>query len=182
MPTPHPKMNQNLVVLRDDMGDRQLDVEERAVRHLFRLPIRETARPVDALCVNAGFGLGGAFADTDLKRELSMIDVNVRVAVQLTKLVLKHMVARDAGRILFTSSVAATVPDPFEAVYGGTKVFLRWFGEALREEPKDTGISVAVLMPSMTETNFFKRADMMDTKAGVSDGKDDPGVVAKAGF
>ena len=144
--------------------------------------IGSTGRPVDALCVNAGFGLGGPFAETDLQRELSMIDINVRGAVQLTKLVLKDMVARNAGRIMFTSSVAATMPDPFEAVYGGTKVFLRWFGEALHEELKDTGVSVTVLMPSMTETNFFKRAEMMDTKAGTTDGKDDPAVVAKAGF
>ncbi|WP_428486534.1 SDR family NAD(P)-dependent oxidoreductase [Rhodopila sp.] len=144
--------------------------------------IRDTGRPVDALCVNAGFGLGGPFAETDLKRELWLIDVNVRGAVQLTKLVLKEMVARNAGRILFTSSIAATMPDPFEAVYGGTKVFLRWFGEALHEELKQTGVSVSVLMPSVTETNFFKRAEMMDTKAGVKDNKDDPAVVAKAGF
>ena len=143
--------------------------------------IREAERPVDALCVNAGFGLGGPFAETDLKRELAMIDVNVRGAVQLTKLVLKDMVSRDAGRILFTSSIAATMPDPFEAVYGGTKVFLRWFGEALHEELKDTGVSVTVLMPSMTETNFFPRAEMMDTKAGTAN-KDDPAVVARAGF
>ena len=143
--------------------------------------IRAAGRPVDALCVNAGFGLGGPFAETDLRRELWMIDVNVRGAVQLTKLVLKDMVARDAGRIMFTSSIAATMPDPFEAVYGGTKVFLRWFGQALHEELKDTGISVTVLMPSMTETNFFKRAEMMDTKAGTAS-KDDPTVVAKAGF
>ena len=143
--------------------------------------IREAGRPVDALCVNAGFGLGGVFAETDLKRELAMIDVNVRGAVQLTKLVLKDMVARDAGRIMFTSSIAATMPDPFEAVYGATKVFLRWFGEALHEELKNTGVSVTILMPSMTETNFFPRAEMMDTKAGTAN-KDDPAVVAKAGF
>lgn len=138
-------------------------------------------RPVDALCVNAGIGLGGPFAETDLATELQMIDLNIRGAVQLTKLVLKDMVARDAGKILFTSSIAATMPDPFEAVYGGTKVFLRWFGEALRNELKDTGITVTVLMPSMTETNFFHRADMDDTKAGQAN-KDDPAVVAKAGF
>lgn len=144
--------------------------------------IQATGRPVDALCVNAGFGLGGPFAETDLKRELWMIDVNVRGAVQLTKLVLKDMLARNSGRIMFTSSIAATMPDPFEAVYGGTKVFLRWFGEALHEELKDTGVGVTVLMPSMTETNFFKRAEMMDTRAGATNAKDDPAVVAKAGF
>ena len=140
------------------------------------------ARPIEALCVNAGFGLGGAFVETDLRTELKMIDLNCRGAVQLTKLVGKEMVARDSGRILFTSSIAATMPDPFEAVYGSTKVFLRWFGEALREELKDTGVHVTVLMPSVTETNFFNRAEMLDTKAGASDGKDDPAMVAKAGF
>ncbi|MBB3694819.1 SDR family oxidoreductase [Sphingomonas sp. BK580] len=148
----------------------------------FYEAVRATGRPVDALCVNAGFGLGGAFVETDLARELQMIDVNVRGAVQLTKLVLKDMVARDAGRVLFTSSIAATMPDPFEAVYGATKVFLRWFGEALRNELKDTGVTVTVLMPSVTNTNFFNRAEMMDTKAGASGSKDDPAVVAKAGF
>jgi uncharacterized protein len=138
-------------------------------------------RAVDALCVNAGIGLGGPFVETDLATELQMIDLNIRGAVQLTKLVLKDMVARDSGRILFTSSISATMPDPFEAVYGGTKVFLRWFGEALRNELKDTGITITVLMPSMTETDFFHRADMDDTRAGQAN-KDDPAVVAKAGF
>ena len=138
-------------------------------------------RPVDALCVNAGVGLGGPFVETDLAAELRMIDLNVRGAVQLTKLVIRDMTARDSGRVLLTSSIAATMPDPFEAVYGGTKAFLRWFGEALRNELKDTGVHVTVLMPSTTETNFFRRADMMDTRAGVM-AKDDPAVVAKAGF
>jgi len=139
-------------------------------------------RKVDVLCVNAGVGLGGPFVETDLQTELRMIDLNCRGAVQLTKLVGKDMVARDSGKLLFTSSIAATMPDPFEAVYGSTKVFLRWFGEALREELKDTNVGVTVLMPSVTETNFFNRADMLDTKAGASDKKDDPAMVAKAGF
>jgi short-subunit dehydrogenase len=140
------------------------------------------SRPVDVLCVNAGVGLGGPFAETDLERELKMIDLNVRGAVQLTKLVLKGMVARDSGRLLFTSSIAATHPSSFEAVYGATKVFLRWFGEALRNELKDTGVSVTVLMPSVTETNFFERADMMDTNAGTSKNKDDPAEVAREAY
>lgn len=143
--------------------------------------IRATGRPVDILCVNAGFGLGGAFATTDLARELQMIDVNVRGAVQLTKLVLPGMVARRAGRLLFTSSISAAMPDPFEAVYGATKVFLRWFGEALHNELKDSGVTATVLMPSMTDTNFFHRAEMMDTRAGQAR-KDDPVDVAQAGY
>jgi uncharacterized protein len=139
-------------------------------------------RPVEILAVNAGVGLGGPFVETDLQRELKMIDLNVRGAVQLTKLVLKDMVARDSGKLLFTSSIAATHPDPFEAVYGATKVFLRWFGEALRNELKDTNIGVTVLMPSVTDTNFFNRAEMMDTNAGTMENKDDPALVAKAAF
>jgi short-subunit dehydrogenase len=154
---------------------------EEGVNSLFET-IRATNRPVDVLCVNAGVGLGGAFVETDLQSELKMIDLNVRGAVQLTKLVLQDMVARDSGKILITSSIAATMPDPFEAVYGGTKVFLRWFGEALRNELKDTGVGVTVLMPGVTDTNFFNRADMLDTKAGASDKKDDPAVVAKAAW
>ena len=142
--------------------------------------IRSTGRPVDVLCINAGFGLGGAFVETDLRRELAMIDLNVRGAVQLTKPVVKDMVARGSGRILFTSSIAASMPDPFEAVYGATKMFLRWFGEALRSELKDTGVTVTVLMPGPTETDFFRRAEMLDTKIGASNGKDDPAAVAKA--
>ena len=139
-------------------------------------------RPVDVLCVNAGVGLGGSFVETDLQRELKMIDLNVRGAVQLTKLVLQDMVARDSGKLLFTSSISATHPGPFEAVYSSTKVFLRWFGESLRNELKDTGIGVTVLMPSVTDTNFFNRADMMDTNAGTMEHKDDPAAVAKGAF
>jgi short-subunit dehydrogenase len=144
--------------------------------------MRALDRPVDVVCVNAGIGLGGAFVTTDLQRELKMIDLNVRGSVQLTKLVLKDMVARDSGKLLFTSSIAATMPDPFEAVYGATKVFLRWFGEALRNELKDTNVGVTVLMPSVTDTNFFNRAEMLNTKAGASDSKDDPAVVAQQAF
>ncbi|WP_420139854.1 SDR family NAD(P)-dependent oxidoreductase [Sphingomonas sp.] len=139
-------------------------------------------RAVDILCVNAGVGLGGPFVETDLQRELRMIDLNVRGAVQLTKLVVRGMVARGSGKILLTSSIAATHPDPFEAVYGATKVFLRWFGEALRNELKDSGVGVTVLMPGVTDTDFFARADMLDTNAGASNSKDDPADVARAAF
>ena len=106
---------------------------EDGVNILFEV-LRLSGRPIDVLCLNAGVGLGGPFVETDLQRELKMIDLNVRGAVQLTKLVLKDMVARGSGKLLFTSSVEASMPDPSEAIYGSTKVFLRWFGEALRSE------------------------------------------------
>jgi short-subunit dehydrogenase len=91
------------------------------------------------------------------------------------------MVDRDLGRILFTSSIAALMPGPFEAVYAASKAFLHSFSEALRNELKDTGVTVTSLMPGPTDTNFFHRAQMDDTKAG-ADPKDDPAMVAKQGF
>ena len=144
--------------------------------------IKATGRSVDAIAINAGVGVGGDFArETDLKDELNLIELNVVSSVHLAKRVLKDMVDRDQGRILFTSSIAALMPGPFEAVYAGSKAFLHSFSEALRNELKDTGVTVTSLMPGPTDTNFFHRAGMDDTKAG-ADKKDDPAMVAKQGF
>jgi short-subunit dehydrogenase len=143
---------------------------------------QELGRPVDVLAVNAGVGVGGDFArETDLKAELNLIQLNITSAVHLTKRVVKDMVARGEGRILFTSSIAAVLPAPLEAVYGGSKAFLQSFSEALRNEVKDVGITVTALMPGPTETNFFHRAGMDDTRVGQQE-KDDPAQVAKEGF
>ncbi len=157
------------------------DLATAAGREAVQGAIRRLGRPVDALCVNAGIGLGGPFLETDLDREMEMLNLNVVGAVHLTKLVLRDMAARDSGGILFTSSIAGTTPTPFEAVYGATKAFLRSFGESLHSELKDTGIHVTVLMPGVTDTNFFHRAEMDDTKAGAGS-KDDPAMVARTGF
>src|SRR3954467_9526660 len=139
-------------------------------------------RPVDALALNAGIGAGGAFTtDTDLRQELQIVDLNCRSTVHLAKLVVRDMVARDTGRILFTSSIASTMPGPFQAVYNASKSFVQSFALALREELKDTGVSVTSLMPGPTETEFFERADMTDTAVGASDSKDSPADVARDG-
>lgn len=144
--------------------------------------IKATGRSVDAIAINAGVGVGGDFArETDLKDELNLINLNVVSSVHLAKRVLKDMVDRHQGRILFTSSIAALMPGPFEAVYAASKAFLHSFSEALRNELKDTGVTVTSLMPGPTDTNFFHRAQMDDTKAG-ADRKDDPAMVAKQGF
>jgi uncharacterized protein len=145
--------------------------------------IERTARPVDSLVLNAGAGAGGDFArDTQLDKELGVVDLNVRSTVHLCKLVLEDMVARDEGRILFTSSIASTMPGAFQAVYNASKAFVQSFALAIRNELKDTGITVTALMPGPTETEFFERADMQDTKVGASDSKDDPAEVARQGF
>ena len=93
----------------------------------------------------------------------------------------KQMAARGSGRILFASSIAATMPTPYETVYGATKAFERSLAEGIREELKDIGVMVTALMPEATETNFFHRAGAEDTKLGASE-KDDSAEVAKEGF
>ncbi len=144
--------------------------------------IQATGRPVDAIAINAGVGVGGDFArQTDLRDELNLINLNVISSVHLAKRVVKDMVARGSGRILFTSSIAALMPGSFEAVYAGSKAFIQSFAEALRNELKDTGVTVTSLQPGPTETNFFHRAGMDDTRVGTSK-KDDPADVAKQGF
>ena len=144
--------------------------------------IQATERPVDAIAINAGVGVGGDFArQTDLRDELNLINLNVVSTVHLAKRVVKDMVARGSGRILFTSSIAALMPGSFEAVYAASKAFVQSFAEALRNELKDTGVTVTSLQPGPTETNFFHRAGMDDTRVGSSK-KDDPAQVAKQGF
>jgi short-subunit dehydrogenase len=139
-------------------------------------------RPVDAVALNAGVGAGGAFAtDTDLADELRIVDLNVRSTVHLAKHVVRDMVDRGEGRILFTSSIASTMPGSYQAVYNASKSFVQSFALALRHELKDSGVTITSLMPGPTETEFFERADMLDTKVGAAD-KDDPADVARDGF
>ncbi len=144
--------------------------------------IQQTERPVDAIALNAGVGHGGDFATgTDLKEEFNIIDLNVTSTVHLAKRVLPAMVERGEGKVLFTSSVAATMPGSFQAVYNASKAFVLSFAEAVRNELKDTGVTVTALMPGPTDTNFFARAGMQETKVGAGE-KDDPAQVAEQGF
>jgi uncharacterized protein len=143
--------------------------------------IRSLGRPVDAVAINAGVGVGGPFLETDLQKEVELINLNVTSVVHLAKRVLPDMVARGEGRVLFTSSIAAEMPGPFEAVYAASKAFELSFAEAIRNELKDTGVTITALQPGPTDTNFFRRADMEDTKVGAGK-KDDPAEVARQGF
>jgi short-subunit dehydrogenase len=154
---------------------------EAGVIELYR-HIQNTGRPVDALALNAGVGAGGAFAtETELADELKLIDLNVRSTIHLCKLVVADMVERDEGRILFTSSIASTMPGAFQAVYNASKSFVQSFALAIRNELEDTGITITALMPGPTDTEFFERAEMEDTKVG-ADEKDDPAEVARQGY
>jgi short-subunit dehydrogenase len=138
-------------------------------------------RPLDAAVLNAGVGKGGPFVENELADELAIIDVNVTSTVRLAKHVLRDMTAREEGRVLITSSVASTMPGSFQAVYNASKSFLQSFAEALQEELRDSAVTVTSLMPGPTETDFFRRADMEDTRVGASS-KDDAEQVAKQGF
>ena len=143
--------------------------------------VEADGRPLAAAALNAGIGRGGPFAENPLEDELAIVDLNVRSTVQLAKHVVQQMVARDEGRILFTSSIAATMPGAFQAVYNASKSFVQSFALALRNELKDTNVSITSLQPGPTETEFFERAEMLDTPVGQAD-KDDPSDVAKDGF
>ena len=138
-------------------------------------------RPVDVVALNAGVGQGGAFLDNDLADELDIIDLNITSTVRLAKRILRDMAVRGEGKVLITSSITATVPGSCQAVYNASKSFLQSFGAALQSELKDTRITITVLTPGPTETDFFRRAGMQGTKVGASS-KDDPARVAEQGF
>jgi short-subunit dehydrogenase len=138
-------------------------------------------RPVAALLANAGRGLGHAFLDQDFAQVRRVIDTNVTGTLYLIHKVGRDMRTRNAGRILITGSIAGFMPGTYQAVYNGTKALLDSFSFALRAELKGTHVSVTCLMPGATETDFFERADMLDTKVG-SEKKQAPGEVAQIGF
>jgi short-subunit dehydrogenase len=139
-------------------------------------------RPVDALMANAGRGLGHAFLDQDWDEARFVVDTNVTGTIYLLHKVGRAMRERDRGKILITGSIAGLMPGSFQAVYNGTKAFLDSFAWALRNELKDTNVTVSCLMPGPTDTEFFERADMLDTKVGADPKKADPAKVAKTGY
>jgi short-subunit dehydrogenase len=147
-----------------------------------RLYAAAQGRPVEVLMANAGHGLGGAFLDQDFAQARHVVDTNITGTIYLVQKVGRDMRSRNKGRILITGSVAGFMPGSFQAVYNGTKAFINSFAFALRNELKDTEVTVTDLMPGATDTEFFERAHMGDTKIGQSSGKDDPAMVARVGF
>jgi short-subunit dehydrogenase len=143
--------------------------------------IAATGRPVDLLFANAGRGLSHGFLDQDPAEWLRVIDTNVVGTLLLIHKVGNRMRAANSGRILVTGSIAGFMPGSFQAVYNATKAFIDSFCFALRNQLKDTQVTVTCLMPGATDTRFFERAGMLDTKVG-QDEKDDPADVAKAGY
>lgn len=180
-------------------ADRDLSVAEREVRAaganavetvecdlgteagVTMLVERIGARPVTALFANAGQGANGPFLDEDWDTALHIINTNVTGTLRLIHLVGRRMRERDAGRIMVTGSIAGHIPGSFQLVYNSTKAFLNDFCIGLRDELRNSGVSVTVLEPGATDTKFFRRAHMENTRVGQQD-KADPATVAAAGY
>ena len=139
-------------------------------------------RPVDALLANAGHGLGDAFLDQEWKDIAHVIHTNVTGTTWLIHQIGQRMRGRNAGRILVTGSIAGHIPGSFQLVYNSTKSYVDYFCFGLRNELKDTDVVITCLMPGVTDTEFFDRADMENTSVGESDSKADPAKVAKDGY
>ena len=144
--------------------------------------IRSRNIHVNILVNNAGQGLYGKFEDTDIWRELAIIQLNISSLVILTKQFLYGMLEKRNGKILNLSSIASKVPGPWQSVYHGTKAFIQSFSEALRNEVKEKGIIVTALLPGATDTDFFNKADMLDSKVVHEQKLADPAKVAQDGY
>lgn len=137
---------------------------------------------VDVLVNNAGVSERGFFYETDMAKELSIIQLNVISVFELTKLFLREMVARNEGKILQLASTAAKSPQPLMAVYGATKAFVYSFSEALINELKDTNVSMTVLLPGPSDTDFFHKAHAEDTNVYKKGKLSNPKDVARDGY
>jgi short-subunit dehydrogenase len=159
----------------------QADLSTRDGVEQLAQAVRDTGRPVEALLLNAGIGIGGRFIETDLDAELRSIALNCNHTVHLAKRIVPGMVARGRGRVLITASLASTSPSPYFAVYGATKAFVMSFAEALRLEVASSGVTVTALQPGATDTKIFERGGATDTKLAET-ATDDPAYVARRGF
>lgn len=139
-------------------------------------------RPIELLLANAGHGLGHAFLDQSFDDIAHVIDTNITGTLLLVHRVAQGMRARNEGKVLFTGSIAGFMPGSFQAVYNASKAFIDSFAWALGNELKDTRITVTCLMPGPTDTEFFERADMLDTQVGADPDKADPAKVARSGY
>ena len=171
----------------DDFRRHNVDVQSveadlSTINGVDRLIAATNGRRVDLLCANAGRGLGRGFLEQDVGDWRRVVDTNITGTIYLLQKMLRDMTARNEGKVLITGSTAGFIPGSFQAVYNGTKAFIDSFADAIRNELKDKdGVTITTLMPGPTETEFFERADMLDTKVGTQK-KDDAGKVARDGW
>jgi uncharacterized protein len=161
----------------------QADLATREGNQELWKKVESLNRNLDIACINAGIGVGGLFAETDLDAELKMVNLNCVGTVQLAKYVVRRMLAQGNGRILFTASIAGEMVAPREAVYAATKAFVLSLSHSLNYELRDTGITVTALQPGPTNTDFFHRAGMDDTEIGIkAKSESQPDDVAREGI
>jgi len=170
-------------LLRQEKGAANIQALEAdlATTGIDKLVAAAARRPVDVLIANAGRGLGDSFLDQEFGKIRNVIDTNVFGTTYLLHKIVGEMRNANEGRVLITGSIAGFTPGSFQAVYNASKAYLNSLSFALREELSDTNITVTCLMPGATETEFFRRADMLDTKVG-TDEKDDAAMVAQSGY
>jgi uncharacterized protein len=164
-----------------DVNVEAVEVDLATAAGVDRLYAATQGRAIAALLANAGRGLGHAFLDQEFDAAQRVVDTNISGTIYLIHKIGRDMRARGEGRILITGSIAGFMPGSFTAVYNGTKAFINSFSHALRNELTGSGVTVTCLMPGATETEFFERADMMDTRVGQGE-KDNPADVARVGF
>lgn len=162
------ELNKKATELKDEFKIEVLPIskdlfDKRAPFELYD-EVRAKGIDISILINDAGQGQYGEFIDTDINRDLDIIQLNICSVVVLTKLFLQDMVIKDSGRILNLSSVASKIPGPWQSVYHGTKAFIQSFTEAIRSEVKDTKVTITALLPGATDTDFFNKADMLDAK------------------
>lgn len=166
----------------EDLGSRVTSVEAdlATIDGVEQLYAAVDGRPVAALLANVGRGLGDQFLEQDFNDVRRVVDTNITGTIYLIQKVGRDMRQRGQGRMLIVGSEAGYIPGAFHAVYNGTKAFINSFAFALREELKDSGVTITLLMPGPTETDFFERADMENTPVAKGS-KDDPADVAAQG-
>lgn len=144
--------------------------------------IKDRGIRIDVLVNNAGQGEFGKFLDTDIQRELDIIQLNIGAYVILTKFFLKEMIERNDGKIMNVGSIAGEIPGPWQSVYHGTKAFINSWTAAIQNETKDSNVSITCLLPGATDTDFFEKADMENSKIAQPDKLASPTEVAKDGY
>jgi short-subunit dehydrogenase len=159
----------------------ELEVDLSSKQGVDQLLQKVGGRDVDVLVANAGHGLGHGFLDQSPDEWQHVINTDITGTLLLVQPIVQKMVQRGEGRVLITGSIAGHLAGAFQAVYNGSKAFIDSFAAALNEEIKDSGVTVTCLKPGATETNFFHRAELDDTKVGQAK-KDEPADVAKAGW
>ncbi|TDW52162.1 hypothetical protein EV144_101846 [Flavobacterium sp. 270] len=159
-----------------------IDLFERdAAREIYKIT-KERRIFVDILINNAGQGEWGKFNETDLDREISLVDLNINSVLSLTKFYLKPMLKNGKGKILFVASSVSKAPSPYMAVYAATKAFILSFAEAISNEVKDTSITITALQPDATDTDFFHKAKAENTVTYKEKKLTNPEKIAREGY